>query len=90
MAPIPSTHLRSITNYIALSETIRLMAEIDQVIESHGGFPAAIPTSVHPANTDPTATPASAAPHTQLACPLSGPGKGRRDGDLGLRSSRHR
>lgn len=41
MAPIHSTHLRDITDYIALSNTIRLMAEIDEVIESHGGFPAA-------------------------------------------------
>jgi hypothetical protein len=29
---------------IALTETIRLMAEIDQVIESHGGWPGAFQT----------------------------------------------
>ena len=29
---------------IALSETIRLMAEIDQVIETHGGWPGAFQT----------------------------------------------
>jgi hypothetical protein len=30
---------------IALSETIRLMAEIDEVIEKHGGWPGAFSTS---------------------------------------------
>jgi len=39
MVPIPSIHLRSITDYIALSKTIRIMAEIDTVIEQHGGSP---------------------------------------------------
>ena len=29
---------------ISLSETIRLMAEIDQVIETHGGWPGAFQT----------------------------------------------
>jgi hypothetical protein len=43
MVPIPSTHLRSITDYIALSNTIRLMAEIDAVIEQHGGSPPPFP-----------------------------------------------
>ena len=46
MAPIPSTHLRSITDYIALSNTICLMAEIDTVIEQHGGFPAAFTPAI--------------------------------------------
>jgi len=31
---------------VALNETIRLMAEIDKVIEAHGGWPAAFMTSV--------------------------------------------
>ena len=30
---------------VALSETIRLMAEIDKVIEKHGGWPGAFQTS---------------------------------------------
>jgi hypothetical protein len=29
---------------MALQETIRLMAQIDEVIESHGGFPTAFAT----------------------------------------------
>jgi hypothetical protein len=29
---------------LSLSETIRLMAEIDQVIETHGGWPGAFQT----------------------------------------------
>ena len=29
---------------VALSETIRIMAEIDEVIESHGGWPGAFVT----------------------------------------------
>ena len=33
------THYHKIV--VALSETIRLMAEIDQVIEAHGGWPGA-------------------------------------------------
>lgn len=33
---------------IALTETIRLMAEIDQVIETHGGWPGAFQTSNEP------------------------------------------
>jgi len=40
-----------ITHYhkfvVALSETIRLMAEIDKVIEAHGGWPGAFVTSKH-------------------------------------------
>jgi len=30
---------------VALSETIRLMAEIDEVIDRHGGWPGAFATS---------------------------------------------
>jgi hypothetical protein len=30
---------------LSLSETIRLMAEIDQVIETHGGWPGAFSVS---------------------------------------------
>jgi hypothetical protein len=33
---------------VALKETIRLMAEIDQVIEAHGGWPAAFAAPVSP------------------------------------------
>lgn len=36
---------------IALQETIRLMAEIDQVIEKHGGWPGAFATTKPPAET---------------------------------------
>lgn len=32
----------------ALSETIRLMTEIDQVIEKHGGWPAAFTAATAP------------------------------------------
>ena len=35
-------HYRKIV--ISLTETIRLMAEIDQVIETHGGWPGAFQT----------------------------------------------
>jgi SOS-response transcriptional repressor LexA len=34
---------------VALSETIRLMAEIDEVIEAHGGWPGAFQTEARPA-----------------------------------------
>jgi len=37
------THYQKIV--VALSETIRLMAEIDKVIEAHGGWPGAFVTS---------------------------------------------
>ncbi len=39
----PNALAEDITHYgnivVALSETIRLMAEIDETIEAHGGFP---------------------------------------------------
>ena len=34
-----------------LNETIRMMAEIDQAIEAHGGWPAAFETASEPADT---------------------------------------
>ena len=41
-----NTTVSGIANYhkivISLSETIRLMAEIDQVLETHGGWPGAV------------------------------------------------
>ena len=37
------THCQKIV--VALSETIRLMAEIDRVIDEHGGWPAAFQTN---------------------------------------------
>ena len=37
------THYRKVV--VALSETIRLMAEIDRVIEAHGGWPGAFQTA---------------------------------------------
>jgi hypothetical protein len=49
---------------VALSETIRLMAEIDKVIEKHGGWPGAFATASSVASW-PAATP-SKAPTTDL------------------------
>jgi hypothetical protein len=59
---------------IALSETIRLMAEIDQVIEKHGGWPGAFATTKSTADT-PTQT-APAASKTKA--------KSKPQSDLGL------
>jgi hypothetical protein len=39
------THYHKIV--VALSETIRVMAEIDKVIEAHGGWPDAFTPSTH-------------------------------------------
>jgi Type ISP C-terminal specificity domain len=39
------THYQKIV--VALSETIRLMAEIDRVIDEHGGWPAAFQTTTN-------------------------------------------
>ena len=36
---------------VALSETIRIMVEIDEVIEEHGGWPGAFLASDNPAGT---------------------------------------
>ncbi len=70
---------------VALSETIRLMAEIDQVIEKHGGWPGAFASSEALAKEDattqakgsspsPAAKPAKPAPdlglHTEDELPL--------------------
>jgi len=44
LSPEDIAHYHKIV--IALSETIRLMAEIDEVIESHGGWPGAFQTGV--------------------------------------------
>ena len=38
---------------VALNETIRVMAEIDEVIEAHGGWPAAFQTGSEPAEEKP-------------------------------------
>ena len=38
---------------VALNETIRIMAEIDQAIEAHGGWPAAFETASEPADERP-------------------------------------
>lgn len=37
--------VRSYQRVVALNETIRLMAEIDRVIETHGGWPGAFQAS---------------------------------------------
>jgi hypothetical protein len=50
---------------VALQETIRLMAEIDAVIEKHGGFPAAFAAASVPAP-DTAASPAPAKPAADL------------------------
>jgi hypothetical protein len=44
---------------VALSETIRLMAEIDRVIDQHGGWPAAFAGGT-PANAEPESASPSA------------------------------
>jgi len=36
--------LATVLIVVALSETIRIMAEIDEVIEAHGGWPGAFQT----------------------------------------------
>ena len=45
-------HYRKIV--IALNETIRIMAEIDEVIEAHGGWPGGFHTASWPAEKSPT------------------------------------
>ncbi|MDE2824382.1 MAG: hypothetical protein OXK79_12850, partial [Chloroflexota bacterium] len=45
------THYRKIV--VALNETIRIMAEIDEVIEDHGGWPDAFRTGSEPAEKTP-------------------------------------
>lgn len=42
-ATIYITHFQHVV--VALNETIRLMAEIDRVIETHGGWPGAFQAS---------------------------------------------
>ena len=39
------THNPAFKTKVALSETIRLMAEIDRVIDAHGGWPGAFQTA---------------------------------------------
>ena len=63
---------------VAISETIRIMKEIDEVIEKHGGWPGAfVTTPVTPSEPSPSAGEASKAP----AAPA---GPARTDGDGGL------
>jgi Type ISP C-terminal specificity domain len=63
---------------IALSETIRLMAEIDQVIEKHGGWPGAFATTKSTADAPAQPTPAASKtkakskPQTDLGLHLEG------------------
>lgn len=66
---------------ISLKETIRLMAEIDQVIEQHGGWPGAFATTKPPAGTPDQPAPSSpkakakskpSAPHNDLGLHLEG------------------
>ncbi len=60
---------------VALTETIRLMAEIDKVIEKHGGWPGAFASSAISANENTGPAPAPAMP-----------GGGSPPVDLGLRT----
>lgn len=77
------THYQKIV--VALAETIRLMAEIDQVVEKHGGWPGAF--SAPAARTAATLQyPATADKLMQAA---EGPSPAKRPGpnsDLGLRT----
>ncbi len=51
---------------VALSETIRLMKEIDEVIDRHGGWPGAFTPGAAPAPDPDSAPPAADAPPAPL------------------------
>ena len=57
---------------VALNETIRIMDEIDEVIEAHGGWPDAFHTAQPPPVLPLLCYPAGTAPSTALYCPTAG------------------